>query len=120
MVRVNDSIKPGAGPARVWGATSLTPCAGQRVVWDKNAKQYTVTALPPVGVPLTMIRIGDIAIGGVAGEPVSLIGQHFKKASPLADTIIVNHAGPTIGYIPDDASYQLRTFEVTGSRLKEG
>jgi hypothetical protein len=67
-----------------------------------------------------MIVIGNIAIGGVAGEPVSIIGQHFKQASPLPNTIIVNHAGPTIAYIPDDASYPLRTFEVRGSRLKEG
>ena len=120
VVRVDNVIKPQQGPTRVWAAKSAPPCPGQRIAWDQNAKQYTVTALPPVGVPLTMIRIGDIAIGGVAGEPVSLIGQHFKKASPLSNTIIVNHAGPTIGYIPDDASYPLRTFEVTGSRLKEG
>jgi hypothetical protein len=120
IVRVEDGIKPGSGAIRVWGGKSMPTCPGQRIAWDKSANQYTVTALPPIGIPLTVIRIGDIAIGGVAGEPVSLIGQHFKQASPLPQTIIVNHAGPTIGYIPDDASYPLRTFEVTGSRIKEG
>ena len=120
IVRVNEAIKPESTPVRVWAAKSAPTCPGQRIAYDKAAGQYTVTPLPPLGIPLSMIVIGNIAIGGVAGEPVSIIGQHFKQASPLPNTIIVNHAGPTIAYIPDDASYPLRTFEVRGSRLKEG
>lgn len=120
IVRVADSIKPDSVPVRVWGAKISPPCPGQRIAWDKAANQYTVTALPPVDIPLSLLMIGDIAIGGVAGEPVTLIGQHLKSASPFPKTILVNHAGPTIGYIPTDASYPVRTFEVTGSRLKEG
>lgn len=120
VVRVADTIKPEAAAVRVSGATKTPTCPGQRVAWDKDKKEYTVTALPDVGIPLSLITIGDIAIGGVAGEPVTGIGQHFKQASPTAKTIIVNHAGPSIGYIPQDESYPLRTFEVTASRLKEG
>ena len=120
IVRVNEAIKPESTPVRVWAAKSAPTCPGQRIAYDKAAGQYTVTPLPPLAIPLSMIVIGNIAIGGVAGEPVSIIGQHFKQASPLPNTIIVNHAGPTIAYIPDDASYPLRTFEVRGSRLKEG
>ncbi len=120
VVRVADSIKPETAPIHVWGTTKTPVCPGQKVAWDKEKKQYTVTAQPEVGVPLSLITIGDIAIGGVAGEPVTAIGQHFKQASPLPKAILVNHAGPSIGYIPQDSSYPLRTFEVTASRLKEG
>jgi hypothetical protein len=50
------------------------------------------------------------------------IGQRAKKASPLANTVLVTLANgrANSGYIPDDASFGAYTFQVLGSRLKPG
>ena len=74
----------------------------------------------PVELRFQALMINDVALAGVNGEPVSVIGQHTKQASPFAKTILITHSGPSVGYIPDDASYPKVTFEVTSTRLKPG
>jgi hypothetical protein len=120
VVRVADTIKPASSPMSVWGARKMVSCPGQRIAFDQASGQFTVTPKPPVDIPLSVLTIGDIALPGVAGEVETTIGWHLMKSSPFPKTILVTHAGPSIGYIPDDASYPLRTFEVTASPLKEG
>jgi neutral ceramidase len=48
------------------------------------------------------------------------IYSHLKDASPLADTIMMTIASDRIGYVADDAAYDMPLFEVNGSPLARG
>jgi len=74
----------------------------------------------PIELRSQALTINDVALAGVNGEVVSVIGQHVKQASPFAKTIRVTHSGPSVGHIPDDASYPKATLEVTATRFKPG
>lgn len=76
----------------------------------------------PIGVRLSMLRLGDTAIGGVNAEMFTMIAQRFKSESPLKNSILValTNGSSGSGYIPNDAAYGQYTFEVISSRLKPG
>jgi len=71
---------------------------------------------------LSLLRLGDVAIGGVDAEVFTLIAQRLKRESPLKHTLMVtltNGTAPS-GYIPNDAAFGYDTFEVVSSNLKPG
>ena len=43
-----------------------------------NTWNYTTEETPPVDISLSMLMLEDIALAGVGGEPVTVIGQQFK------------------------------------------
>ena len=43
-----------------------------------------------------------------------------SRESPFSRTIMVTHANGSSGYIPNDASFDPVSYEVTASRLKPG
>jgi neutral ceramidase len=45
---------------------------------------------------------------------------HLKKDSPLTDTIMLTLANDRVGYIADDAAYDMPFFEVNGTPLAQG
>jgi len=86
-----------------------------------NSNEIKREDADPVQLKLQALTISnDVALAGVNGEVVSIIGQHMKKSSPFAKTVFITHSRPSVGYIPDDASYPKVTFEVTGTRMKPG
>jgi hypothetical protein len=44
-------------------------------------------------------------LAGVGGAVASEIGQHFKAASPIANSTTITMVGDSVGYIIADASY---------------
>jgi len=80
----------------------------------------------PAGARLSMVMLGDIAIGGVAGEVFNPIATRFKKEAPYRSMMVTlaNSVGETgiggTGYIPNDAAYGYLTFEVLSSSVKPG
>ena len=69
---------------------------------------------------LGLILINDVALTGVSGEVVTNIYLHLKKASPLANTIMLTLANDRVGYIVDDAAYDTPLFETKGTPLARG
>jgi neutral ceramidase len=68
-----------------------------------------------------LLGIDQIALVAVTGELYNIIAQHLKKATPYGKTVVVTIAnGKSVGYIPDDASYERHTFQVLGCRIKKG
>ncbi|NOW48277.1 hypothetical protein FHW96_004465 [Novosphingobium sp. SG751A] len=69
-------------------------------------------------VNLRMLRVGPIALMGFSGELFTQLGLDIKKASPLPDTLVVNHvwgeAGEQTGYHADDAAKALGGFGTDG------
>jgi len=75
-----------------------------------------------VPVMLSLLRIGDVVIGGVNAEVFNPIAVRFKRESPFRNAMmatLTNGSAPS-GYIPNDAAFGQYTFEVLSSRLKPG
>jgi hypothetical protein len=77
---------------------------------------------PDVEFRLSLLKVGDIAIGGVNGEVFNLIAQRLKKESPYTRTMVatLTNGSARSGYIPNDTAHGMYTFVVLSSRLKPG
>ena len=79
-------------------------------------KEYPV--MEPDGtfpMELKLWQLGDIALVGVGGEIYSEIGWKMKKASPMANTIVLTHCGLSGGgYTLSDASKDHNVFQYFG------
>ncbi len=58
------------------------------------------------------IQIGDIALVGVPGEFFTKLGQEIKRQSPYRYTYVFELANDYVGYIPDEAAYDLGGYQV--------
>lgn len=107
----------------VYGAEKTISCPGRERA-DSGRAGYpgTYKDAAPVDIRLSLLRIGDIAIGGVNAEVFNLIAQRLKAESPYARTMMatLTNGMARSGYIPNDAAYGMYTFEVVSSRLKPG
>jgi hypothetical protein len=76
----------------------------------------------PVEIRLSLLRLGDVMIGGVNAEVFSPIARRLKQTSPFTGTMMatLTNGMARSGYIPDDASFGKQTFEVLSSRLQPG
>ena len=109
--------------ARINGAQTTVMCPGRRRL-DKGRAGYagTYEDADPIGLRLSLLRIGDTVIGGVDGEVFTTIALRFKRESPFKHTMMstLTNGMAGSGYIPNDAAYAYNTFEVVSSRLKPG
>lgn len=64
----------------------------------------------PYRVRMHLVRIGDVALMGINGELYTSLGEAIKEASPLKNTVIINHDASLMldnpGYILDDATVE--------------
>lgn len=105
------------------GAQAIVTCPGRNRL-DQGRAGYpgVYEDADPVPLRLSLLRLGDIAIGGVDAEMFTLIAQRLKRESPLTSTMLTSltNGASRSGYIPNDAAYAQHTFEVISSRLKPG
>ena len=67
----------------------------------------------PVKLDVQILRIGDVAIAAMPGEPFAEIGAAVKKASPFAFTMFCGYStGTGGGYMPVEAEYAHAGYEV--------
>ncbi len=105
------------------GAVKTVSCPGRtRTNEGRAGIEGTYKDAEPVEIKLGVLRIGDIAIGAVNAEVFNMIAQRLKKESPFSRTMMatLTNGMARSGYIPNDASYGMDTFEVLSSRLKPG
>ncbi|MEO9132232.1 MAG: neutral/alkaline non-lysosomal ceramidase N-terminal domain-containing protein [Sphingomonas sp.] len=109
--------------ARITGAQTTVMCPGRKRL-DQGRAGYpgTYQDSDPIGLRLSLLKIGDTVIGGVDGEVFTTIAQRFKRESPYKHTMMttLTNGMAQSGYIPNDAAYGFNTFEVVSSRLKPG
>lgn len=75
----------------------------------------------PVRVQLQVLRIGELAIVSMPGEPFAEIGSAVKKASPFAFTMFCGYStGTGGGYMPTAEEFQYRGYEVEGTPYGKG
>jgi hypothetical protein len=58
------------------------------------------------------LRLGDVAVVAIPGEFFTVLGVEIKRRSPFRYTYIAGVANDYIGYIPDDAAYDLGGYQV--------
>jgi neutral ceramidase len=119
-IRVSDAIKT-TPQARIVTAQQTVSCPGRKFVQGPHGRRDGhFEDSPPVDIRLSLLRINDIALAGVSGEALTMIGQHLKKDSPLANTIMVTHCNGSSGYLPDDAAFARVGYEVQTTRVAPG
>jgi len=109
--------------AVIAGMNQTVTCPGRRRL-DSGRAGYagTYEEADPVDLRLSMLRLGDVYIGGVDAEIFNLIAQRFKARSPHANTMMATLTNGIAGsgYIPNDEAFSQFTFEVVSSRLQPG
>ncbi len=120
VIRVAASITT-TGRVSLGGAQKVVTCPGQKAVpgLTKGAPPAFVDAAA-TSIRLSLLRINDIALTGVSGEVLTLIGQRTKSESPTSNTIMVTHCNGSSGYLPDDAAYARVSYEIKSARVKPG
>lgn len=117
------SLERPVSEARIAGVQETVSCPGRKRL-DQGRAGYpgTYADADPIGIRLSLLRIGDTMIGGVDAEIFTMIAQRFKRESPYKHTMMVTLTNGMAGsgYIPNDAAFNYNTFEVVSSRLKPG
>ena len=116
MERLNSDVE-------IRGGARTVSCPGRtRTNEGRAGIEGTYKDADPVEIKLGLLRIGDITIGAVNAEVFNPVAQRLKKESPYARTMMatLTNGMARSGYIPNDASYGMDTFEVLSSRLKPG
>lgn len=108
---------------KIKGAQMTAMCPGRKRLDTGRAGYAGVYEdADPIGLKLSLLRLGDTVIGGVNAEMFTLIAQRLKAESPIKHTILaaLTNGSAGSGYIPNDEAYGQYTFEVVSSRLKQG
>jgi hypothetical protein len=105
------------------GAQKTVTCPGRKRT-DQGRAGFPGTYVDsdPIPIRLSLLKLGDVVIGGVNAEVFNLIAQRLKQESPYKQTMmatLTNGMAPS-GYIPNDAAFGYNTFEVVSSNLKPG
>jgi len=104
--------------ATLRAVSTTVECPGKKR--NLPPEQADAYAVPPVSIPLSLIRIGDVTLEGVGGDLASELGQKLKTASKAAHTTVITMTAGAVGYILPDASYQRNSHGVAGSPLRAG
>jgi hypothetical protein len=104
VLGVVNKMPAGTGSVKLSAAARTVSCPTEKRTVDRATGSVTVADGPPAQIPLSVIRIGDIAVAGVGANLGSIIGQHLKSASPLPQTTLVTVLAGSAGYILDDAT----------------
>lgn len=66
------------------------------------------------------LRVGDLAIVGAPGEFFVELGLDIKRRSPFAQTMVVELANDSVGYIPTLRAFEEGAYEANSSRYEPG
>lgn len=105
------------------GARASVRCPGrQRTDQGRAGYPGVYVDADPIELQLSLLKIGEVVIGGVDGEVYNAIAWRFKDESPFKHTMMatLTNGMARSGYIPSDEAYGFNVFEVLGSRLKPG
>lgn len=67
---------------------------------------------PSTSAEVQALRINDIAIVAMPGEPFVEVGLAIKARSPFPHTLFAGYSNGTVGYIPTRDAYPLGGYEV--------
>ena len=71
----------------------------------------------PAVLPLQAIRLGEVALVGVPGEPFAELALETKAKSPFDQTLVIGYANGYQGYIPTRDAFREGGYEVRPTSL---
>ena len=120
VVRVAGQIEHMTSEARIEADERVVSCPARIPTRDPQRDGLKVQRVDSLNIHLGLVLINHIALTSVSGEVVTKIYRHLKKDSPFVNTILITLANDRVGYIVDDASYDIPTFESTNTPLQRG
>lgn len=99
----------------------LNPLVYQQL-WARRLIEWLRTGTAPQSVKaeIQALRLDDLALVAVPGEPFVEIALAIKAASPWRPTFFIGYANGTVGYIPMRADYALGGYEVVDAHKGYG
>lgn len=99
--------------------------AGQPVLMGERSFQRRVrrfAAEPPTArkTLVQALRIGDLALVGAPGELFVELGMEIKRRSPFAQTMVLELANDSVGYIPTLRAFEEGAYEPNSSPYEAG
>jgi hypothetical protein len=67
----------------------------------------------PIPAEVQVLRIGDVAVVALPGEPFVELGLTIKQRSPAAHTFVVGYGNDWIGYLTPPQAWQQGGYEVS-------
>lgn len=106
------NIKCDIDQAPISGMVEWSYTPGRNVLEKESGEIEIIVGdtVDPYEIRLHLISIGDVALLGVSGELYSSLGQKIKEASPIRNTIIINHDANHMArcnYIFDDETINI-------------
>ncbi|MEM3041850.1 MAG: hypothetical protein QXG97_07510, partial [Nitrososphaerota archaeon] len=117
VVRVAYRIERMVSDVRIEAEMRVVSCPAKAQTRSGNTPSLQTDLL---NIYLGLVLINHIAITSVSGEVTTNIYRRLRKESPFTNTILVTMANDRIGYIVDDASYDIPTFEAAATPLQRG
>lgn len=99
--------------------------AGERVLMGERAFARRVLRQMrdlPAELPtwVQALRVGDLALVGVPGELFVELGLEIKRRSPFRQTMVIELANDSIGYLPTRRAFEEGGYEPEASVLASG
>jgi hypothetical protein len=106
VLEATAAMPPGTSNVTLKASTGVAVCPGQpHVAGDAPIGKAASDERPPVSIPLSTLRINDIAIAAVGGDIGSDFGPSIRAASPVPHTLVASMLAGSVGYILPDAYY---------------
>jgi hypothetical protein len=115
-IRTASGVDHTLSDIRLMGAQRMLTCPA-----NLDPRRPAPIAGPPsseVNIRLGLVMIDRIALAAVSAEVYTNIYWHLKKESPFTNTIMVTLVNDRLGYLPDDAAYEMPYFGVPGPAQK--
>ncbi len=98
-------------------------CPGQKILDFQSLRsmhQYTFTPAEERDEPVTIIKLGEVALIGVRPELCSQTAASLKKQSPFPKTTVLTMVNGGAKYMPDSSAYDRITYEAMNSPFARG
>lgn len=115
-IRTASGVDHTLSDIRLMGAQRMLTCPA-----NVDPRRPAPIAGPPsseVNIRLGLVMIDRIALAAVSAEVYTNIYWHLKKESPFTNTIMVTLVNDRLGYLPDDAAYEMPYFGIPGPAQK--
>jgi neutral ceramidase len=85
--------------------------------WADSVKRVVegTSALEPAFSEVQVLRLGDLCLAAVSGEPFFEIGERIRRSSPGRNTWALGYCNAYSGYLPTQRAFQEGGYEVSDS-----
>lgn len=120
VIRVAENIDRMNESANIRGAQKVVSVPGKEQNDYSPTADYRYVDADPLKIRLTMLMVGQVAIGCISGQTMARVGKLFKAESPMSESLMINLCNGRSGYLPDKEAYERPGYEITVSRAKSG